>query len=281
MSPNSLPLSAGVGLKPEHYRPALEAAADDLWVEVHPENYMTPGGPRLAWLTAIREKRALSLHGVGLSLGGAEPPDEDHLAALRALADRFEPACLSEHVAWSARDGTYFADLLPTPATRAALDQLCANIERTQDALGWSILIENPALYMALPGELEEPDFLAEACRRTGCGLLLDINNVFVSAHNLGRDAQAYLNAIPGDQVGEIHLAGHAPDQGLGGALLIDSHGAPVSEAVWSLYESAVARFGPKPTLIERDENLPPFAELMAERDRADAVLSMAAREHV
>ncbi len=281
------PLRAGVGLKPDHYRAALEAgggdppsSTDDLegfWLEVHPENYMTPGGPRLPWLDAIAARWPVSLHGVGASLGGAEPVDAGHLECLKALVDRVRPALVSEHVAWSGWGGTYFADLLPLPATREALDRLVANIDQMQTALGRPILIENPALYLSLHGDLEEPELLVEACRRTGCGLLLDVNNVFVSATNLGRDPVAYLDAIPADLVGEIHLAGHAPDARLGDALLIDSHGAPVAEAVWRLYEHALARLGPKPTLIERDANLPPFPELMAERGRAQDLLS----EHV
>lgn len=270
----TLPTRAGLGLKPEHYRAAHAAAADGLWFEVHPENYMTPGGPRLAWLERIRDMAAISLHGVGLSLGGAEPVDPGHLGRLKALTERFAPASVSEHIAWSARDGAYFADLLPSPATRTALDRLCANIDRVQTALGREILVENPAHYLPLAGDLEEPEFLVEACRRTGCGLLLDINNVYVSAHNLGRDARAYLSAIPGALAGEVHLAGHAPDKGLGGALLIDSHGAPVAEPVWALYDYALTLWGPKPTLIERDENLPAFETLRAERDRADARLA-------
>ena len=284
MMSSPTPLRAGIGLKPDYYRAVHEAGAggdissvhdrDGFWVEVHPENYMTGGGPRLAWLDAIAARWPVSLHGVGASLGGAEPVDPDHLKRLKALVDRFEPALVSEHVAWSGRRGVYFADLLPLPATREALDDLVANIDQMQHALGRSILIENPALYLSLHGDLEEPEFLIEACRRAGCGLLLDVNNVFVCARNLGRDPIAYLNAIPPDLVGEIHIAGHTPDARLGQALLIDSHGAPVDEQVWALYALAIARLGPRPTLIERDANLPPFAELMAERGRAQSLLT-------
>jgi uncharacterized protein (UPF0276 family) len=280
---SSTPLRAGLGLRPDHYRAVLEAGAGDdslspdrlegFWLEVHPENYMTPGGPRLPWLDAARARWPVSLHGVAASLGGAEPIDRDHLKRLRTLVDRFEPALVSEHVAWSGWGGVYFADLLPLPTTREALDRLVANIDQMQTALGRTILIENPALYVALQGDLEEPEFLVEACRLAGCGLLLDVNNVFVSARNLGRDPVAYIDAMPKGLVGEIHLAGHAPDARLGVALLIDGHGTPVDEAVWTLYAHAVARLGPAPTLIERDENLPPFAELMAERARAQGML--------
>lgn len=264
---------AGVGLKPEHFREAFEADAAGFWTEAHPENYMVDGGPRLSWLERVRSQAPLSLHGVGASLGSTGRLDKDHLQRLKALVDRFEPMLVSEHVAWSAHDARYFADLLPLPTTHEALHALCDNIDEMQSFLGRRILVENPALYVEFRGELAEPDFLSEVCARTGCGLLLDINNVFVSAHNLERDAAAYLNALPSDIVGEYHLAGHAPDEGLGGALLIDTHGAPVSAEVWALYEIALARFGPAPTLIERDENIPSFDALMAERARADALL--------
>lgn len=270
-------MGAGIGLKPEHYRQVLECDAAGLWVEVHPENYMSDGGPRLAWLEAIAGRLPLSLHGVGLGLGGAHRPDADHLARLKRLAARFRPALMSEHLAWCAHDGTYFGDLLPLPYTQAALDRFCAHVGETQDVLGRRILIENPSLYVGLKSDMAETDFLSEAVRRTGCGLLLDINNVFVSSNNLGLDPQAYLDAFPLHAVGEIHLAGHTPDAVHGEALLIDSHDAPVRDAVWSLYDSVIARTGPVPTLIERDSNLPPFAELMAERDSAQACLDICA----
>lgn len=266
-------LGAGLGLKPEYYRNVMSAPDPDLWVEVHPENYMTDGGPRLAWLEAIRGRRPLSLHGVGMSLASDEVIDFDHLQRWKALVDRFEPDLVSEHVAWSAKDGVYFADLLPTPATNAALDHLSANISRMQDGLGRPILIENPSLYVDLKGEMSEPEFLVEVCRRTGCGLLLDVNNVFVTAHNLGRDAKSYLDAIPGALIGEIHLAGHRPDENLGEALLIDSHDEAVNEEVWALYEYLLSKVGPKPTLIERDSNLPSFDDLMREVRRAQSLL--------
>ncbi len=279
-APTALPARAGVSLKAEHYRDARAATAEGVWFEVHPENYMTAGGPRLAALEAVRADHAVSFHGVGMSLGGVDPLDATHLARWRALADRFAPAAVSEHVAWSRRDGAYFADLLPAPATRAALDALCANIDRMQTALGRAILIENPALYVALPGELDEPEFLAEACRRTGCGLLVDVNNIYVTAWNIGRDPHAYLGALPGERVGEIHLAGHAVREDPGEdlpPLLIDAHAAPVAEAVWALYREAVGVYGPKPTLIERDAALPPFGELLAERAHAERLMRAAA----
>ncbi len=270
----SPPMGAGLGLKPEYYRDVLDVPGNDLWVEVHPENYMTDGGPRLAWLTAIRDRRLLSLHGVGLSLAGDEAVDAAHLARWKTLVDRFEPELISEHVAWSVKDGIYYADLLPTPATKLAADYLCANIDRMQSALGRKILIENPSLYIDLKGDMSEPEFLTDICKRTGCGLLLDVNNVFVTANNIGRDAKGYIDAIPANLIGEVHLAGHRPDPILGQALLIDSHDEAINEDVWALYDYLIARVGPKPTLIERDSNLPPFKELLAETKRAQAKLT-------
>jgi uncharacterized protein len=269
--------TAGVGFKPEHFVEAAASPAAGLWFEVHPENYMVAGGPRLAMLEVLRCERPLSLHGVGLSLAADADPDPAHLAGLKRLADRFEPFVVSEHLAWSAWRGTYHPDLLPFPRTRAALDRIARNIDIAQEALGRSILIENPSLYLPLAGhELSEPEFLRELVRRTGCGLLVDVNNVFVSGANLGFDPEGYLNSLPAETVGEIHLAGHAPDPALGRALLIDTHGAPIASEVWRLYETLIARIGPRPTLIERDENIPPFDALMAERDRAASVLRRA-----
>jgi len=264
--------AAGIGFKAEHFAEALAAPAAGLWFEVHPENYMVDGGPRLAMLERLRRDRSLSLHGVGMSLGGAADPDREHLAALKRLVDRFEPVLVSEHLAWSRLDGRCFPDLLPVPRTNEALRRLAANIGRVQDALGREILIENPSHYLALRDhQWSETSFLAELARRTGCKLLIDVNNVAVGAHNLGYDAAAWLEGIPARLVGEIHLAGHTLDAE--GALLIDSHDAPVSDGVWELYRAFVERIGARPTLIERDGNVPPFAELMAERERAEVVL--------
>lgn len=265
---------AGIGLKPLHFSEALAAPADGLWFEVHPENYMVAGGPRLRWLEAIRARHPLSLHGVALSLASDAEPDAAHLARFASLVRRFEPALVSEHLAWSAGRGAYYPDLLPFPRSGEALARIAGNVSRVQDALGRRIAIENPSHYLALQGhDWDEIDFLAELARRSGCGLLLDVNNVFVSARNLGGSAQAYVDAFPGDQVMEVHLAGHSADPALGPALLVDSHDAPVAPEVWALYERLVARIGPRPTLIERDGNLPAFAELMAERAMAQHVL--------
>lgn len=264
--------AAGVGFKAEHFEEALAAPAADLWFEVHAENYMVDGGPRLAMLEAIRRERPLSLHGVGMSLAGTADPDPAHLAALKRLVERFEPGLVSEHLAWSRLDGRCFPDLLPVPRTNEVLSRLAANIGRVQDALGREILIENPSHYLALRDHVwSETSFLVELARRTGCKLLIDVNNVAVGAHNVGFNAAAWLDAIPGGLVAEIHLAGHMLDAE--GTLLIDSHNAPVSEGVWQLYKGFVARVGAAPTLIERDGNVPPFAQLMAERERAQGIL--------
>ena len=267
-------LTAGLGLKPQHYEAALACRADGLWFEVHPENYFVAGGPRLAWLEAIRARHPVSLHGVALSLAADAPPDAGHLTRLAALAERIQPGLVSEHLAWSSWRGAYQPDLLPFPRTTEALQRIAENIARAQDALGRRIAIENPAHYLRIDTHAwDETDFLAELARRSGCGLLLDVNNVYVGAHNLGYSAAAYLDAFPGDAVTEIHLAGHTPDPNLGRALLVDSHDAPVAPAVWALYARLIARIGPRATLIERDDKLPEFAALLAERDRAHAQL--------
>ena len=273
--------TAGLGLKARHYEDALAASATGLWFEVHAENYMVDGGPRLAWLEAIRRDRPLSLHGVGLSLAGSAAPDPDHLARLRSLVDRYHPFAVSEHLAWSRYGDTYHPDLLPFPRTRARLQRIADNVARTQDALGRQVLIENPALYLDLRGhEMSETDLLSELVAATGCGLLLDVNNVHVTANNMGTDARAYIDALPAAAIGEIHLAGHTPDPQQGQALLIDSHDAPVAESVWALYAHALDRIGPRPTLIERDGNIPPFEDLMAERDRAADLMTAPAEIH-
>lgn len=264
--------TAGLGFKPQHFSDAMASPAVGLWFEVHAENYMVDGGPRLAMLEELRRDRPLSLHGVGLSLGNAAEPDRDHLAALKRLVDRFEPALVSEHLAWSHFEGRSFPDLLPLPRTNEVLARLSANIGQVQDALGREILIENPTHYLPLSQHRwSETSFLRELARRSGCKLLIDVNNVAVGANNIGFDAASWLLDIPAKLVGEIHLAGHSHDAG--GTLLIDSHDEPVSELVWSLYEDFIGRIGARPTLIERDGNVPSFDELLRERDRAQAVL--------
>ncbi len=250
----------------------MASPAVGLWFEVHAENYMVDGGPRLAMLEQLRRERPLSLHGVGLSLGSASEPDADHLAALKRLVDRFEPALVSEHLAWSRFDGRSFPDLLPLPRTNETLARLADNIGRVQDALGRGILIENPTHYLPLDQHRwSETSFLRELARRSGCKLLIDVNNVAVGANNIGFDAAEWLSEIPAKLIGEVHLAGHSLDAD--GKLLIDSHDEPVSETVWNLYEALIARIGARPTLIERDGNHPALCRAHAERDRAQAIL--------
>lgn len=267
-------ITAGLGLKPQHFDAALENADTGMWFEVHPENYLVDGGPRRALLECIRARHAVSLHGVSLSLAADAAPDQAHLATLAALVEQIEPVLVSEHLAWSAWRGMYLPDLLPFPRTQAALSRIASNIACTQDALGRRIAIENPSHYIAIAGhDWDEIGFLTELTRRTGCGLLLDVNNVYVSANNQGYSAEAYIDAFPADALMEIHLAGHSLDPQLGKGLLIDSHDAPIAPEVWRLYERLIARCGPCPTLIERDEQIPSFADLLAERRRAHALL--------
>jgi len=271
-------LGAGIGLKPQHYAQALECTAPGLWFEVHPENYLVQGGPRLAWLEAIAARHPLSLHGVSLSLAADADPDPRQLRRLAALAERVQPWQVSEHLAWSAWRGRYHPDLLPVPRSAAALARVVANVQRMQEALGRAVAIENPSHYLALPGHAwSEPDFLSELVRRSGCRLLLDLNNVHVSAHNLGFDAYAYLHAFPADAVVEVHLAGHAADTANAQTLLIDSHDAPVDDTVWEMYAHFLDIAGPRPTLIERDGDIPAFDALLLERDRAQRLLERAA----
>jgi len=265
------PLGAGLGLKAEHFEHALACNAEGLWYEVHPENYMV-GGPRLAWLQRMAERHPLSLHGVALSLAADAEPDTAHLGRLRTLIDLVNPVLVSEHLAWSTWRGQYHPDLLPFPRSNEALARISDNILRTQDALGRCIAIENPSHYLQLQGhDLDEIDLLGELVRRTDCTLLLDVNNVHVSAHNLGYSAEGYLDRFPTSAISEVHLAGHSHDAQ--GALLIDSHDAAIAEPVWALYRRLIARIGPRPTLIERDGNLPAFTDLLAERAVAQATL--------
>lgn len=267
-------LAAGLGFKPPYIDEALACASPGMWFEVHPENYMADGGPRVAMLDALADRHPLSLHGVSLSLAAAAPPDADHLRRWRRLVDRVKPVLVSEHLAWSAWNGQYAPDLLPFPRTHEALVRIADNVSRTQDALGFRLSLENPSHYLRLEGhDWSETDFLAELVRRSGCGLLLDVNNVLVSAHNLGTHAHAYIEAFPLHAVTEIHLAGYSVDEAVAGGLLIDSHDAPVSDTVWELYRHVLALAGPRPTLIERDGNLPSFETLHQECGRAAILL--------
>ena len=270
-----LPARAGVGLKPEHFRDVLETRPDIGFFEVHAENYMVDGGPYHHFLGRIREHYPLSLHGVGLSIGADGPLDEAHLARLDVLIKRYRPASFSEHLAWSSHGEVFFNDLLPVPYDRATLDRVCNHVDLVQERLQRQMLLENPSTYLEFEAStMDEAAFLRAVIRRTGCGLLLDVNNVHVSCVNHGRDALAYIGSLPLDTVGEIHLAGFATDRdGAGAPLLIDSHGSPVDEAVWGLYAAALARTGPVPTLLERDNDVPSLAKLLAEARRAEDLM--------
>ena len=271
-----LPARAGVGLKPEHFRGVLDTRPDIGFFEVHAENYMVDGGPFHHFLGRIREHYPLSLHGVGLSIGGESPLDEAHLNRLANLIARYDPASFSEHLAWSSHGEVFLNDLLPVPYDRATLGRVCDHIDRVQERLRRRMLLENPATYVEFAAStLSESQFLSEVLQRTGCGLLLDVNNVHVSCVNHGRDAQAFIDQLPLGAVDEIHLAGFARDQDAAGApLLIDSHGTPVDELVWRLYERVIARLGPTPTLLERDSDVPALDVLVAEARRADDIMT-------
>jgi uncharacterized protein (UPF0276 family) len=274
-TPAELPHSAGIGLKSQHVRDVLDSRPALGFFEVHAENYMVDGGPFHHFLGRIREHYPLSLHGVGLSIGGEDALDEAHLDRLAALIDRYEPAAFSEHLAWSSHGGVFFNDLLPVPYEAATLARVCEHVDRVQTRLKRPMLLENPATYLAFAAStMDEAQFLCEVVRRTGCGLLLDVNNAHVSCVNQGRDAWAYIRDLPLAAVGEIHLAGFARDQDAAGApLLIDHHGAPVDDAVWRLYGQVIARLGSLPTLIERDNDVPALPVLLAEAGRAQQVL--------
>lgn len=267
---------AGIGLKPQHAFELLERQPAAIgWLEVHSENYFAAGGQALQTLSAVRADYPISLHGVGLSLGSAGPLDQQHLNRLASLARRIEPVRVSEHLSWSAASGDYLNDLIPLPYTEEALDTFALHVEQMQDALGRQVLIENPSAYLRYEhSTIRETDFLTAVAERTGCGILLDVNNVFVSAHNLGFDARAYLNAIPGDLIGEIHLGGHfdAPMDN-GEILKIDDHGSRVRPAVWDLYRHAMRRFGGVATLIEWDSDVPELDVLLDEAQHANAIL--------
>jgi uncharacterized protein len=246
-SQHSLSGEAGIGLRHPHLAQLIDTPPPGLrWVEVHSENYMADGGPRLRQLELIRERYALSLHGVGLSLGSAEPPDLEHLARIRRLADRFEPALMSEHIAWSVDDGHYLNDLFPIPYTEEALTLVARNIAIAQDALGRRLMVENPSSYLRfVDSTMPECQFVAELSRRAGCGILLDVNNIFLSASNHGFDTGEYLRTIPVDAVGELHVAGFTAEVIDGVEILIDAHGSRVEPPVWKLLDAALARFGP------------------------------------
>ena len=275
-----LPACTGLGFKPEHFGDILAAPQPVGFFEVHAENYMGAGGPPHAQLGALRERYALSVHGVGLSIGSMRPLDQHHLGRLKALCDRYAPESFSEHLAWSSHGDIYLNDLLPLPYTQETLARVVEHVDEVQTVLGRQMLLENPSTYVRFSeSTIPEVDFLAEVSRRSGCGLLLDINNVFVSANNHGTQSLPYLDSFPLDRVGEIHLGGHDEETDEAGApLLIDAHGSPISEAVWALYAHVVARTGAIATLIEWDNEIPDWATLCAEATAARDVLSRAAR---
>ena len=273
---NQLPNAPGVGFKAEHFSSLIDDPGPVGWLEVHAENYMGDGGRPIAQLRKLSEQFPISIHGVGLSIGAERPIDVDHLARLKHLVDWVQPASFSEHLAWSTHDNCYLNDLLPLPYTEETLDRVTSHILQVQDTLGCRMLLENPSSYLAFSeSTIEETEFLSIVAERTGCGLLLDVNNVFISATNQNTDPLSYIDRFPLPLVGEIHLAGH--DQHVnetGGPLLIDSHGREVAEPVWALYQHTIQRGGPKPTLVEWDNNIPEWPALAAEAMRILPILS-------
>jgi hypothetical protein len=270
MNGHGIPARAGIGLRPPHYRQLLDELPDIGWLEVHSENYFCDGGQPLYFLERLRRHYPVSLHGVGLSLGSTDALSRDHLERLARLIDRVEPALVSEHLSWSSVGGRFYNDLLPLPYTEEALALVCRHVDEAQDYLGRQLLVENISSYLQFAeSSLPEWEFVAEVARRTGCAILLDVNNIYVSAVNHGFDAAHYLRGIPAAHVREIHLAGHDHN----GRCLIDTHGTRVCEPVWALYREAVARFGRVPALIEWDTDLPPLAVLVDEAGTADTIM--------
>jgi uncharacterized protein (UPF0276 family) len=275
---SALPGQAGIGLRSPHLAEVRAMRPPVPWFEVHSENYFAAGGPTLAALLDLRADYPLSLHGVGMSLGSAGPLDRAHLRNLKRLVDAVQPAAVSEHLCWSSVAGRWLNDLLPLPYTQEALDRVCAHVDEVQESLGRAILVENVSSYLRfLPEDMPEWTFVAAVAQRTGCGILLDVNNIHVSACNHGFDAREFLTGIPVEAVGEIHLAGYETEGEGKDRLLIDTHSRPVHEEVWALYQDALARFGPVPTLIEWDQDIPAFAVLRVEADKAQAFLDACA----
>ncbi len=268
----------GVGLKAQHYDEVLSSKPALAFFEVHAENYMMPGGAHHRYLEAICESYPLSLHGVGMSLGSADGLNQQHLKQFKAVVERYRPWLVSEHLAWSRAGETYLNDLLPLPLTRESLHTVTDNVKAMQDAIGRKILVENPSSYLAfMDDEMPEVEFLTALADATGCGLLLDVNNVYVSGKNMGWDVARYLDSVPSSLVGEIHLAGHLTREVKGETIRIDDHGRKVCDEVWDLYKGVIERIGPKPTLIEWDSNIPALAELVGEADKARQVMATAA----
>ena len=273
-----VPQRAGVGLKAQHYHDILSGQPDIGFFEIHAENYMGAGGPPHHYLERIRALYPLSVHGVGLSIGGPDPLNQVHLHRLKEVVSRYEPGLFSEHLAWSTHDDTYLNDLLPVPYTKANLDRVCTHIDQVQEIVGRKMLLENPSTYVRFSDdEMSETEFLGSVARRTGCGLLLDVNNVYVSAINHNFDPLAYINAFPLHHVGEIHMGGHAEDEDEAGfAVLIDDHGREVADPVWALYDRVIDLAGPIPTLIEWDNDVPDWETLFAETFPAERKLTLA-----
>lgn len=273
-TPEPVPARAGIGLRAPHVRELLERRPQVAWLEVHSENYFSPGGRAVAELDEVRRDYPLSLHGVGLSLGSADPLEEGHLSKLEQAVERYSPVLVSEHLCWTSVGGGHFHDLLPLPYTEEALTHVTGHIAQVQERLGRRILIENVSSYLEFEhSTIPEWEFLREVAARSGCGVLLDVNNVYVSSVNHGFDPRRYIGAIPPRDVGEIHLAGHVRKEFEGTSLLIDSHSARVAEAVWALYDYALDAIGPKPTLVEWDQDLPPLDILLDEAAKAEAHL--------
>nr|WP_319947877.1 DUF692 domain-containing protein [uncultured Shimia sp.] len=273
----SLPNAPGVGYKPQHFQEILDNSGVVQWLEIHAENYMGAGGRPLAQLEHLSERFPISVHGVGLSIGGEARLDPDHLDRLKTLVGWLQPTVFSEHLAWSSHESAFLNDLLPLPYTQATLDRVCTHIDQVQNTIGRQMMLENPSSYLAFSeSTYSEPEFLRQVAKRTGCGLLLDVNNVFVSATNLNYDPRGYISDYPLEYVGEIHLGGHDEDHDDHGApLLIDSHGKPVVDPVWALLDHTLAISGPKPILIEWDNDVPAWPELHAEAERAAAALAV------
>jgi uncharacterized protein (UPF0276 family) len=268
---HTLPVAAGIGLRAPHVREVLDCKPAIAWLEVHSENYFADGGPALSALARIRADYPVAIHGVGLSLGSTDPLDREHLRKTARLAQRIEPAVVSEHLCWSSIDGRHFNDLLPLPYTREALDHVSSRVQQVQETLGRTILVENVSSYYVFPeSTIDECAFVAEVARRTGCKLLVDVNNIYVNARNHGIDPHAYLDAIDPRSVGEIHLAGFDDT----GSIVIDTHGAPVAPQVWALYRRAIARFGAVPTLVEWDTDIPALTALQREAAMAQRILA-------
>ncbi len=281
--PSTIPPRGGVGLKAQHYRTIIESEPEIGFFEVHAENYMGAGGPPHRYLTAIRERYPLSLHGVGLSIGADRQLDRDHLQRLRVLIERYEPGLFSEHLAWSTHDSGFLSDLLPVPYTAETLARVCEHIDQVQEVVGRQMLLENPTTYLAFTeSTYSEIDFIAEVARRTDCGLLLDVNNVHVASTNQLWDPVLYIERYPLSRVQEIHLAGYTPEADeKGRPLLIDTHDRPVDTVVWDLFASAIKLTGPVPTLIEWDADVPAWGELHAEARRAETIMAACCNEGV